>query len=388
MKNGVTTSHKLQFGEASFDITDAQIDQHPLRAKYFTVLQAFVEDTFKSCSFHRDRLSKNGFGDGVVTSLQHFASLPLLGPGEVNAIPDAVLLPDSYAAKARNGLVDYHTEDRIGRKFLTTSSTGTPKGSYYTRSDWNAATEFGNRLMGDVPLHRFSRLFNCFHAGHVAGKLFEDIFTKAGCVVENNHHINTDTEAIIRQLSFGLSAFGGFNAITLPPWRPVELAGNKGATLDMLLNEDVDNIIGNKIEVIITGGAPFDPEAHIKERLWEANDLAKRSHSTFVHTYGCAEVGIIAVDCPADEGLHLIQGFVFTEVINENTGELAKNGEIGLVTLTGLKHGSRYLRYIVGDEAMYIDEPCRCGRVSPRLYNIQRVLEKERLMAGCAAGGY
>jgi phenylacetate-CoA ligase len=380
--------HQLQFGRASFDSTDPQIDYQPLGAAYFALLQAFVEDTFKSCSFHHDRLSKAGLRDGRVTSFEHFSTLPLLGPGEVNAIPDANLLPDAYAARARTGLADYREEDRIGRKFLTTSSTGTPKGSYYTRSDWATATRFGSRLMGEVPLRRFSRLFNCFHAGHVAGKLFEDIFTSAGCVVENNHHINTNIEAIIRQLGSGLSALGGFNAIALPPWRPPELAGNKGATLDMLLNEDVDNVIGSQIDVIITGGAPFHPESHIKERVWEGNDLAHQPHCTFVHTYGSAEVGIIAVDCPADEGLHLIQGFIFTEVINETTGEPAKNGEPGLVTLTGLKHGSRYLRYIVGDEAIYINEPCRCGRVSPRLYNIQRVLEKERLMAGCAAGGY
>ena len=379
--------HHIRFGQVSFDIRDAGIDRTPLGSCYFAVLQAFVADTFRSCTFHRERLERIGLADGWVASFDEFATIPFLGPGEVNAVPDTALLPDRHA-RAAAGFAEFPDDERIRRKFLTTSSTGRPKGSYYTDADWAAATDFGSRLTGDIPLSRFSRLFNCFHAGHVAGKLMEDIFSRAGCVVENNHHINTDVAAIVRQLGTGLSAFGGFNALTLPPWRPPELAGNKGATLDMLLNEDVDNVIGSRIEVIITGGAPFSPEARIKERTWEANTLAGRPPAAFVHTYGSAEVGIIASGCPADDGLHVLQGFVYTEVINEETGLPARHGETGLVAVTGLKHGSRYLRYIVGDEAQWLDEPCRCGKTAPRLSNIRRVLETERLQAGCAAGGY
>jgi hypothetical protein len=41
---------------------------------------------------------------------------------------------------------------------------------------------------------------------------------------------------------------------------------------------------------------------------------------------------------------------------------------------------------MIGDEATFVEEPCRCGRTSPRLKDITRVLEKERLRQGCAAG--
>ncbi len=381
------TSHLLRFGEAAFEIGDSGIDREPLGERYFALLRAFVADTHATCAFHRDRLDRAGIDAGVVESFDHFARIPFLGPAEVNAVPDVFLLPE--ALSLRDGLTRLPEEDRIARKFLTSSSTGVPKGAYYTRSDWMAATCFGSRLTEPDELPRFARLLNCFHAGHVAGKLFEDIFARQGCFVENNHHTNTSTEALLRQLSLGLAAMGGFNAIALPPWRPAQVAGHKGTTLDVLLNEDVDNLIGDRIETLVTGGAPFSPDHRIKDRTWEANELAGKPHARFLHTYGSAEVGIAAASCRHDgDGLHLLQGAIYTEIIDEHTGEHVESGEAGLVVFTGLKHGSRFLRYIVGDQATFIAEACACGRSSPRIRDIERVLEKERLLAGCAAGGY
>ncbi|WP_069159768.1 AMP-binding protein [Nocardia altamirensis] len=377
----------LRFGASVFDSTDRGIDEKPLDSAYLEILSAFVADTADSCSFHGKRLAEAGFHGGPLRSYAEFGELPLLAPGEVSSVPDGALLPDRLAAAAVNGLFGLASEERIARKFLTTSSTGRPKGSYYTHEDWAAATQFGDRLMREAEPADYARMFNGFHNGHVAGKLMEDIFTTAGCVVENNHHLNATPEQILGQLADGLSAFGGFNAMALPPWRPKHLAGNKGATLDTLLDEDIDNVIGAQIRVIVGGGAPFPSDGSLQERTWSANDLAGWPPSQFIHTYGSAEVGIAAVGCSAGPALHVLQGFIYTEVLDEQTGEHVPDGGRGLVVLTGLKHGSRYLRYLVGDEATYLEGACACGRTSPRLLDIQRVLELERLNTGCAAGG-
>jgi phenylacetate-coenzyme A ligase PaaK-like adenylate-forming protein len=80
-----------------------------------------------------------------------------------------------------------------------------------------------------------------------------------------------------------------------------------------------------------------------------------------------------------------LQGNTYTEVVREDGTHVA-DGERGRIVLTGIKHGSRYVRYVVGDEATFVAEPCRCGRLTPRLVHIERVLDLERLRRGCAAG--
>jgi len=63
----------------------------------------------------------------------------------------------------------------------------------------------------------------------------------------------------------------------------------------------------------------------------------------------------------------------YTEVIDPQTGKHVKNGERGLIVQTSLRHGSRYIRYIVGDEATFITDKCKCGRSSARIKNIKRL---------------
>ena len=65
-----------------------------------------------------------------------------------------------------------------------------------------------------------------------------------------------------------------------------------------------------------------------------------------------------------------------------------REGAYGLLLYTGLRQGSRFVRYIIGDEVTWLAEPCACGKVSPRIKDIVRVTEPERLKGGCASGGY
>jgi phenylacetate-coenzyme A ligase PaaK-like adenylate-forming protein len=46
--------------------------------------------------------------------------------------------------------------------------------------------------------------------------------------------------------------------------------------------------------------------------------------------------------------------------------------------------GTQVLRYAIGDAALYLDEPCACGRSSARIRDIERVAYLEdKLVGGC-----
>lgn len=390
-----TRKHVVAFGAASIDVLDPALDGAQPGDNYVAVLREYASDTYERCTYHRQRLKQTGVDPTAIRSLADFRQIPLLGPADVSAAGGMRLLPDVYAEAARSGrLGTFPREDTIAKMFQTTSTSGGyPKASYYTTRDWDANCAMFSRQHRDLPIEKFSRTFNCYHPGHYAGNTIHDSMLRHGVLVENQHFTFSAVEDVVRQLETHLQSIGGFNAIALPApvERRVPRPGStepprKGMTLHQLLDADLNNFIGERVRVVFCGGSANPPELRLRERLHEANDLAGTPPTILIERYGCSETGVIAAQCPAG-GMHLSQGFVYTEIIDEKTNTPVANGQRGLVVVTGLHHGSRYLRYILGDEATYLSDPCACGRASPRIADVRRVIEVQRLQGGCAAGG-
>lgn len=392
MSVNVTLPRKvLRFGGEEIDISNGELDQHPYPEQYRRVLYAFVRDTVAQCGFYRERMARAGIKPEQITTQKVFDTIPPLSSGEVSSLNDSTLLPDLTREHLKMGFYSVPLGQKLWRKFTSSGSSGLrPKVSYYTREDWEALTATAARLHSKfLPLNKISRMFNCFNAAHVGAKFQEDSFSLLGLSVEGAHLTRTTPEAVLEQMvTSGASELGGFNALAIPPGLPPSAKGtNKGTNLDSLLNLDMDNFIGKNIRVIITSGSARDvPGLNLKERVWEGNAMAGVEKAKFFEMYGYSESLPNAMDCEFNEGLHLAVGPTFTEVLDEKTGKHVKNGERGLVVITGIRNGSRFIRYAVGDEATYVIDTCRCGRTSPRLVNIRRVEDIERLQQGCAGG--
>lgn len=384
-------SRTLSFQGESIDITDPALDDGPYPKLYYNVLCAFVRDTVEKTDFYRQRFKAAGIDPKSITSFDAFKSIPPMSSGAVSALNDSSLLTDSARGNLGKGFYDVPFEDKMWRKFTSSGSSGLrPKVSYYTKEDWDILTTTSARLHSQfLPLDEISRMMNCFNASHVGGKFQEDSFATLGLAVEGVHLTRTTPEQVLEQMMMsGAPELGGFNALAIVPGLPPGAGGtNKGTNLDALLNLDMDNFIGENIRVIITSGSKRDaPGLNLRERVWEANMMAGKPKTKFFEMYGYSESLPNAMDCEFNEGMHLAVGPTFTEVLNEKTGEPVKNGERGLVVVTGIRQGSRFIRYAVGDEATYVDEQCKCGRKSPRLVDIERVEDMERLEQGCAGG--
>jgi len=77
---------------------------------------------------------------------------------------------------------------------------------------------------------------------------------------------------------------------------------------------------------------------------------------------------ITNAECRFERGMHLWQDIVYTELLEEGTGELVAYGEEGVLTYTPLERRLYpIIRYVSGDLSMWTDEPCECGRTYPRL---------------------
>lgn len=76
--------------------------------------------------------------------------------------------------------------------------------------------------------------------------------------------------------------------------------------------------------------------------------------------YGCGEIGGIAYECGAHNGMHITEEHVILET-NENNELL----------ITDLDNFSMpFIRYHNGDQAIIDYKPCQCGRKSPRITNL------------------
>jgi phenylacetate-CoA ligase len=94
------------------------------------------------------------------------------------------------------------------------------------------------------------------------------------------------------------------------------------------------------------------------EKLWGA-----RIYST----YASSETITSFCECTAQVGGHLHPDLAVVEIVNDR-GELLPTGEMGEVVVTPLAiEGMPLVRFKTGDVSFLMNEPCSCGRNSPRL---------------------
>jgi len=85
--------------------------------------------------------------------------------------------------------------------------------------------------------------------------------------------------------------------------------------------------------------------------------------------YASAELGVIAYECPAAQGLH-VSDRVAVEVVDPASGEPVAGGTPGEVVVSPLETPHALLRFGTGDLAAWASGECPCGRTAPRLAGI------------------
>ena len=73
-------------------------------------------------------------------------------------------------------------------------------------------------------------------------------------------------------------------------------------------------------------------------------------------------------ECEYENGMHLWQDFVYTEIVDQDDFTRKQYGEEGVLTYTSLVRTTYPLiRYFSGDVSLWTDEECECERTYPRL---------------------
>ena len=115
----------------------------------------------------------------------------------------------------------------------------------------------------------------------------------------------------------------------------------------------------NRIRILFAGGEPLTSVPGYKDSIRQAlgQDLV------IIDSYSMSECIPIARNCAMETGLHIMDEFVYAEIIDPETGKTLENGHIGELVLTHMKKEAQpLLRYRTGDLAELVETPCKCGR--------------------------
>lgn len=98
-----------------------------------------------------------------------------------------------------------------------------------------------------------------------------------------------------------------------------------------------------------------------------AADLEALWHARVYSTYASSETITSFCECEAQQGGHLLDDLAVVEIVDEQ-GRVLPAGKTGEVVVTPLRiEGTPLIRFQTGDISFLQNEPCRCGRPTPRL---------------------
>jgi phenylacetate-CoA ligase len=159
--------------------------------------------------------------------------------------------------------------------------------------------------------------------------------------------------------------------------------GNTDLQVKIMLDLKVTGYVGTPsflmtlIQKAEESGLNFKEQFALKRALFTAEPYPPSLRQTFEGTYGLstsqaygtADLGLVAYECEAAAGLHFSDE-VIVEIVDSATGRRLGPGQAGEIVVTTFSRTYPLIRFGTGDLSAYTDEPCSCGRTSPRLIAI------------------
>ncbi len=261
----------------------------------------------------------------VVTSREALAALPVTRKSE---------LIERQTPGAPLGGLNATPIEGLARFFISPGPIAEPQGR---RGDfWRIA-----RALFAAGFRKGDRVHNCFSYHFTpAGMMFDSGAIELGCVVFPGG-IGQTEQQVAAMVHFKPSAYAG-----TPDFLKIIL--EKG--------DEIGADLSSVEKALVGGGALLPPLRQT---------YADRGISV-LQCYGTADVGNIAYESKASEGMILDEG-VIVEIVRPGTGDPVPEGEVGEVLVTILNEDYPLLRFATGDLSAILPGQSPCGRTGPRI---------------------
>lgn len=303
-------------------------------------LQSTVEQVWNRVPAYRKKMEEAGVRPGDIRTLKDLSRLPFITKQDMR---------DNYPF----GLFAVPKEELV-RIHASSGTTGKPTVVGYTRRDLQMWTECVSRIaaMGGATSKDVAQI--CFGYGMFTGALglhygLENI----GAAMVPSSTGNSEKQIMYMQ-DFGTSLLVATPSYAL---RLAEVAMEMG--IDP--KKDLQVKIGLVGSELLTDA--MRTEMH---RLWGEEMLVTSN-------YGMSELmgPGVSGECEYLCGMHVNEDYFIPEVIDPGTGEVLPPGEKGELVITCIyKEGLPLIRYRTKDVTRLIYEPCKCGRTTCRMENL------------------
>ena len=308
-----------------------------IRAAQLTLLQGHIGYLATHSPFYRRRLDEAGLGVRDLNSLDDLACFPLTNKQDLES--------------AGNELLCVPTLETVDT-CLTSGTTGKPITLLQTRSDLERLTYNEENTFRAAGIGAHDRVLiaaaidRCFMAGLA-------YFLGLAHIGATSIRGGSSSIAMLAEL--------------VRTQRPTALVGVPTllAAVAARLQSEGDDPAASDVKRLICIGEPvrnselqLSPLGARLQQLWQAEVYG---------TYASTEMATAFTDCEAGRGGHLLPDLMVVEILDEQ-GQPLPPGTPGEVVATPLQvQGMPLLRYRTGDIAVLHDEPCSCGRQTPRL---------------------
>lgn len=303
-------------------------------------LKSTVEQVWNRVPAYRKKMEEAGVKPGDIRTLKELSRLPFITKQDMR---------DNYPF----GLFAVPKEELV-RIHASSGTTGKPTVVGYTRRDLQMWTECVSRIaaMGGATSKDVAQI--CFGYGMFTGALglhygLENI----GAAMVPSSTGNSEKQIMYMQ-DFGTSLLVATPSYAL---RLAEVAMEMG--IDP--KKDLQVKIGLVGSELLTDA--MRAEMH---RLWGEGMLVTSN-------YGMSELmgPGVSGECEYLCGMHVNEDYFIPEVIDPRTGEVLPPGEKGELVITCIyKEGLPLIRYRTKDVTRLIYEPCKCGRTTCRMENL------------------
>ncbi len=227
------------------------------------------------------------------------------------------------------------------RIYVSPGPTFDPEGRDATHWRWEKPFFAAGFREGDIVQNTFAYHFS------PAGLMFDEALLRLGCTVVPAGVGNTELQAqVMKELN--VTGYVGTPSFLMTI---LEKAKEMGYTSGDGLSLRVGLVTGEMFPQSLR--ARFRDEFGVEVR----------------QCYGTADVGSLGYECYEAKGMH-VPDEIFLELIDPATGEPVPPGAIGEVVVTLPNRTYPLVRFATGDLSILSEDPCPCGRTSPRLLRL------------------
>jgi phenylacetate-CoA ligase len=306
----------------------ALIEEHQL-----TRLQAGLEHMLPLNRFYQQKLLQDG-KSLAINKLQDLARLPFTFKRE--------LITDQEQHPSYGDNLTYPLREYI-RFHQTSGTTGHPLKILDTEESWDWWAECWTSVYKAAGVGKDDIVFIAFGFGPFIGfwSAYEGAkrlgaLTVPGGGMDSLQRLHTLQEV-------------GATALVCTPSYALRLA-------EVAQEHGID-LRETGVRVTIHAGEPGASIPATRERIEQAWNAR-----TYDHT-GMTEAGAFGFTCSQQHGVHINEGEFIAEILDQQTGQPVKEGEVGELVLTNLgRWGYPIIRYRTGDLVRHGGYSCPCGR--------------------------